>query len=213
MAEQDDRPKIEELNKFSMFANLPGEGGKRPRLGWSVRDMNPRITVFTNSPADTVQYGIISAPMNPETFFVFLELLEKVALGPNDSKFKIECYTSTRQPDGTYADKTVQSELVFGKDPAGIVWLSVIAVNRPKVKFEFKIYDYHKIFNGDGTQMDESESSSLQALGVVKALKAIYAGLTGGLRQNKGGGGKSFNKPAQTFSNSGTIDISEDVLF
>ena len=188
------RPKINELDKYTMFANIGTTGGKASRLAWSIRAASPRITVYTNNSTDTINYGIISAPMNPETFLIFLDLLEQTALGANGDKHKIECYTSTRGTDGSYGERTVLSEVVFGKDEAGIVWVSVIAEGRPKIKFEFKVYDYHKIYKADGSQMSESETSSLQALAVIKALRSIYHDLTKEFRQNKGTNGQTPGK-------------------
>jgi hypothetical protein len=181
------RPPIRELAKYSMFADIPGVEGKKARLAWSMREAGPRITVYTNSPSDTINYGIISAPMNPETFFITLSLLEKITTGPKDTKKKIACLTSNRNSDGSMGERVIQSEVIIGKDSEGIVWMSVIAENRPKIKFSFRIYDYHKIYNGDGNQMSEEESSVLQAQAVITALKNIYSTLTGELKPVGGG--------------------------
>ena len=208
--------RINEILRFSMFTDAPGVEGKRSRLAWSVRDGNPRVTVYTNIPTDTIQKGVLSAPMNPETFFIFLDLFEKVALGDNGIKYKIDCYTSFRKEDGTYTDKTLQSELWFGKDDQGVIWISVNAPSRPKIKFDFKVYDYHKIYKGDGTQISESEASALQALAVIKAMRNIYVPLVGALKQPNPGISKPFTDQKVYNGNPATAQANptfEDVNF
>ena len=205
--EQQAKPKINELNKFTIFANAPGAEGRRSRIAWSIRDGNPRITVYTNIPSDNVNYGIISAPMNPETFYAFLELFEKVIHGESDVKYKIECYTSIPDKDGKYTDKTLLSDVIFGKDANGVVWISVVSGNRPKIKFELKISDYHKIFHGNGNVFTESEASALQAMALVKALRATYYQYTNGFRQPGNGTNSVSAKPsAATYSSNNTQD-------
>lgn len=188
MAEEKVVPRIQELNRYSMFTNAPGAEGKRSRLAFSIRDNNPRITVYTNVPTDTVSYGIIAAPMNPETFFVMLDLLKKIAVGENGNKHKIDCFTQYKDKEGKLQDRTLLSEVLIGKDDNGIVWISVVSGSRPKIKFEFRISDFHKLYKADGHQFSESESSVLEALAKVKALESIYYRLTGDLRPNNNTG-------------------------
>jgi len=165
--------KINELEKFAMFMNAPGAEGKRSKLSWYIREGSPRITVYTNIPSDTINRGAISAAMNPETALIFLDLFEKGILDNNAFKYKLECFTTPWSDTGERLDKKVTSELWFGKDNTGMVWISILSDNRPKIKFEFKISDWHRIFHADGTQFTEVEGSVLQAMAVIKAMRNI----------------------------------------
>lgn len=183
---QADKPKIEEFYKFSMFTPAPGAEGKRSRLAWSIRDGSPRISVFTNIPNDTQQKGIISAPMNPETFFAFLNMFEKICTGDNNYKMKLDCFTAYKDKDGNMQEKTLLSEVWFGKDEQGICWISLLAPNRPKIRFNFFISDFHRFFKQDGNPLNENESSMLQAKATISCLRGIYISKLNTIKQYNG---------------------------
>lgn len=210
---------FKELDKFQMFTPAPGNTGKRSRLTWSSYRGNPRVTIFTQVQDDTNK-GIIFAPMNPETFLIFLELLEQVARNPAESKQKLECYTLIRLGEDTNgkksSEKVLVSDLYFGRDRDGLVWLSVVAENRPKIKFDFKISDFHKLYKGDGNSISEAEASSLQALAVIRALREVMIPHMGELRQRQetgtgnGGNARSYERSAakaNTANSKGFDDI------
>lgn len=179
-----DKPKIHEINRFTMFTPAPGVEGKQSRLAWCVRDGNPRITVYTNIPSDaTNMYGILSANMNPETFFVFLDELEKIALGQSNVKRCINCYTTFRQENGAPGEKKLMSKLLFGKDENGMMWLSIVSDNRPKIKFEIKFSDWHELLHEDGSSPPQSDLSVAQTIAICKAMRVIYAKLVSDFRQ------------------------------
>jgi hypothetical protein len=174
-------PKINELSKFMMFTPNPNNATRRSRLVWAIRDGNPRITIWTNDPGDKDGRGAITAPMNPETFFMFLDLFEDLIKGENNKKMSIDMLTyprsdnpADRSPD---AAKITAAKLFFGKDDQGMAWLSVISVEsetRPRLKFTFRLSDFHKVYRSDGTQLSESESSCLHAVAAIRALRNIY---------------------------------------
>lgn len=194
--QQADRPQIFDINKYVMFADTPGVQGNRSRFVWGIRDGNPRISVFTNDPKDTISRGVIFAGFNPETFFIFLNLFRDIIKGPNGGKGKVEQVGPQRDAQGNILDggtKVVQSELQYGKDDAGMCWIRLVAPQRPVIKFVFKISDYHRIFKQDGTQYTEAEASALQAYSVINTIWDIYKPLTG-----------EFRKPMQQQSNQST---------
>lgn len=173
---------FKELDKFTMFTNAPGVEGKRSRLQWSTFRGNPRITVFTSVPNDSGK-GVINAAMNPETFLIFLDMLENIAKETNEVKYKLDCDTLLKTSDGQRAtERTLNSSIWFGRDANGLIWISVAAEGRPKIKFDFKISDFHRIYKGDGTALNEREASSLQTQAVIRALRSILIPHMGELR-------------------------------
>lgn len=160
------QPRILDFNRLAMWTPSPGVENKRARLSFGILDISPRITIFTNNPNDTIGKGIIAAAMNPETFFTFLNRLEVIAKGPAGNKEKIECFTGK--------ERVKVSDLVFGKDEEGFVWLSIIAPNRPNIKFIFEMSDWHTIQRGDGTKFTPSECSVLEAAAKIQVLRNIY---------------------------------------
>jgi hypothetical protein len=166
---------FKELEKFVMFTDAPGAPGKRSRLVWSSFKGNPRITVFTGVPNDSGK-GVINAPMNPETFLILMDLLKDLCQGTGEVKNKIACYTLMKGEAGAprSQEQTLLSDIYIGRDTEGIIWISVVVVNRPKIKFEFRISDFHKLYKGDGTQFTAAEASALQT-------RAYVNGVTGSL--------------------------------
>lgn len=173
--EQQPRIQIRDLAKIMMFTDTPGAPGKRSKLTWSERDGAPRITIFTNDPKDQTNKGVIYAPMNPETFYIFVSLFEQAIKGAPDSKYKIDCLTSARDSAGNLKqdEKALLSEIWFGKDATGVMWISCVSGSRPKIKFPFKISDYHRIYV-NGTALEEAEASCLQATATINILKNAF---------------------------------------
>jgi hypothetical protein len=195
---------FKQLEKFTLVTKAPGTEGKNSLLLWSSYRGNPRMTVFTGVPNDTGK-GVINAAMNPETFLMFLNMLKDIALSPKEDKVKLECFTLTKNTDGSRGEKIHSSDLWFGKDSRGMVWISVLAEGRPKIKFDFKVSDFHKFYKSDGTALSEAEASSLQTLAVVDALRSVFLTHMGELRppyEPKDGANKYQNRTASKPANS-----------
>ena len=188
---------FKELDKFILYTDAPDAPGKRSRLTWSTYRGNPRITVFTSVPNDSGK-GIINAPMNPETFIILMNELERIAKNPGEEKIKLTCLTTVKREDGQRSqERTLLSDVWVGRDSAGIVWMSVIAEGRPKIKFEFHVSDFHKLTHGDGTAFSAAESSALQALAYVIGTRNAILPHTADIRPPYVPNGRAANsKPA-----------------
>lgn len=199
---------FKELEKFQMFTDAPGTPGKRSRLVWSSFRGNPRITVFTGVQGDTGK-GVINAPMNPETFDIAMAKLIAMANDPKEDRMKVECFTTLKGSDGQRSQERVKlSDFIFGRDANGIMWLSVVAENRPKIKFEFHVSDFHKLYGKDGNQFTAADASSLQAIAAASAVQkalAVHAQLLKEPFAGRQQGGGS--KPASTINSSDFDDI------
>ena len=194
MAEpQEERGKIIPLRMGQMFGGTYEPGKKSPKLDWCIRyppdsqpniPPSPRITVYTNDPADTVAYGIISAPMNAETLFSLLIDLRGIAEGPNGGRITYQNETMEWINGASTGQRKVISETILSKGEDGVVWIAVTTPGRPKAKFEFLISDFHKIIKADGTPITKAESSVRQVLGLVEGLSKVYATLLSGVKPN-----------------------------
>ena len=206
---------FKELEKFGMYTNAPGESMKRAALVWSSYRGNPRISVFTRVTNDTNK-GIIQAPMSPEVFMILMDSLETAIRADNGFKTCLKNFTTPKAPEGSTErpDPTVRihlSDTYVGKDENGILWISVIAENRPKIKFEFRISDFHKLIHGNGTPFTDAEASALQARAWIKGVSAAMATQFSTLRdplprdengQIKRSGGYNRNNNQQRNTNS-----------
>jgi hypothetical protein len=161
--------------KLNLVAPTPGVSGKFASLVWGLYANNPRITVYTNDPSDSSEskgYGRISANLDLPIFYTFLAKLTEVINHDGEIRYKIE-NKNYIFPNGKRSEKpVVVSELWFGKDKDGTIWLSVTARDRPKIKFPFAPYElYHSFQNADGTPIPPSEISKLYAKAYVTILE------------------------------------------
>lgn len=179
MAEPQQQPRksILDLERLSLFTPTPGAEGKRARLTFGIRDGYPRISVFTNDPNHSDGRGVLSAPMDGHTFYVFLDSLEEVIKHQGEVKHKIDCLTGIRNQEGRVIDKKLQSELWYGKDAEGHIWMSVLVSGAPKIVFKFNIYEYHFLYKPDGTKLTEAEASALAAKAMVRLLRDVFGSL------------------------------------
>ncbi len=166
--------KIESFERYSMYA--PTDRPRKPKLSWAIRDGNPRVSVFTNDPNDTTNKGIITAPMDPITFMDLLDMLKKVAhSAPDSDPVYLDCRTSARDENGKPTGDIVPlSQVWMGKDKDGIVWISVFADGRPRIKFPFTMSPYHGIYKSNGTSLTPAEGSVLTAMSTAAVLDKIY---------------------------------------
>lgn len=166
-----------EEKKYSIFdfskLTLNSTQGKA-QLKFNIYNNNPRIVVFTNEESDKKNsYGAINANLDPYVFNSFLQLLLTLIPAPADTKYKIE--NETLVGEGREKTRKVVSELMLGKDKDGVIWMSVIAPDRPKFKFELGDYKFHKFYTGSGDLMPRAEASQVAAKGMVTLLSQIFS--------------------------------------
>jgi hypothetical protein len=165
-----------ELDKLTLYAT-PEPGGRSPRLAWSLIFGNPRITVYTNRKElenKENEWGRITARLDIITMRILLDQLEKVVKGQEEVRYKI---VNKNHPivDGQRSEVAVEvNEIIFGKDKEGMVWISVVEGEKPKIKFNFSFSDYHELRKGDGTSFSASEGSCLAANAYIGILRDMF---------------------------------------
>jgi hypothetical protein len=82
-------------------------------------------------------------------------------------------------------ERKLSCHAMVGKDEDGLVWISLVAKDRPRIKFIFQLSDWHEIFHGDGTPYNAADASVLQALSIARSLRLVYGNLIGGFRVPK----------------------------
>lgn len=174
--------RIFESAALVMWAPSPGTDNKFAKLSWGISGVNPRITVFTNNPADTgpgIVNSVISAPMNLVTMLTFLSHLENCVKSSTEIKGRIACYTMKWENGLRTNEKILLSEVWFGRDAEGLIWISLISPNRPQIRFVFSISDYCVITKSDGTTTTNAENSQISALATITALRSSYSAIAG----------------------------------
>lgn len=185
----------------------PQEGQRRPpNLRVSVIKNSPRIDVFTNIENDR-DNGRISAPMDAMTFFTLVELTNNIADGEPDNQIMVANKT------GRPGEQRVISHTVIGKDREGRCFISVIAQDRPKIKFTFAPSAWHSMVKMDGTPVPEAEVSVVYAKAWARLMAELVPnvldhhfeervfspkGGNGGGGNYNSGGNASNQKPASS---------------
>lgn len=168
------KPRIMDLNRFTMFADVPGVENQKAKLSWGIRDGSARVTVFVFNTA-AKRNEVISAPLGTETFLVFCDMFEKIIDASPGSKSKIDCYMGIRDAGGKLTgEKKLIGEFWFGVDNEGLIWVSLVDADKPRIKFTFKMWDYHKILKTDGTPLTDVEASKAVARTTIRALREVY---------------------------------------
>jgi hypothetical protein len=188
-------------NKLNLSVPCPADPSKKSSLIWGFHANNPRLTVYTNVPDDQGAdkgYGKISANLDMPVFFGFLHLLNQTIAHVGEIKNKIE-NKNFIFPGGKRSERpVVVSELWVGKDADGVVWLSVTAKDRPKIKFTFGTSDFHKFVHGDGTPFTDGEMSVAFASGYVNILEKMMTNMAVShyvepVKKDNGGGKGNWN--------------------
>jgi uncharacterized membrane protein YgcG len=195
------------LDNQKLKLQAKNEQGKNANLSWNLFSNNPRVTVWTGVDGDK-DNGKITGAFDTLGFYQFLEGL-KMAIafvpteGAKEFRQKVELMRPNFKPGGGRPDGVVKaSEVWYGKDAEGVVWLSLCAYQRPMIKFVLIPNEYHQFRHATGEALSAGEASTkLAAPGYIRALELIMAQLQvveykeppprdqGGNRGGQGGGG------------------------
>ncbi len=176
---QVERGPIVKLGKFGMWASVPGQD-KRAQLVWSCQDGNPKISIFYNNPD-------IQRPINVgfgmDTMLMIFDAIKRIASGPAGKTEMVENFMNERDDNGKVVGKKKISELYYGKDSEGVVWLGIkdIASPKPNVRFTYVMSDFHNLVRRDGDTsipMTKAEASERMALTTIDGLRETYLRMT-----------------------------------
>lgn len=196
------KPPFQDLQRYVMFAPAPNNAQLRSVLTWGLRDGFPYITVRTNLPEDKDKnYGMITVSFTPTEFKMLLDDINKITLGERGQRASVECYTTKAKEDGTRSEPFLTGTVHYGKSKKGINWISVQAVDRPEIYFEFKPTRFHVWKTTDGKTIDDAEMSNRAAAALLHDLDKIYASMTGVIRPPYTGPKKGPAKKSETKAN------------
>lgn len=178
MSNQQQFAEIQDLNRFTMFTNSPNGSNLRSIMTFGVRDNFPRITVFPNG-ENKEQKMPIFAGIDPVVFTALMSQMKAIFLGEKGKSGKM----STDRYNRDTKEKELMSYVEYGKDENGICWMAVTNPNRPRIRFDLKMSDWHHFYHADGTQFTEEEGSVLYAVSKVNTLGPIMIQHSGGFRE------------------------------
>ena len=163
--------------KLKISAPCPSAQGKWSTMGWGLyKNDRPRLTVYTNDPADSGNdNGMIRAPMGAPDFFALLHHLNTLCESTEVQRHKIELKDFIFPGGKRSAEPVVVANLWVGRDEEGVIWISPQSTDtsRPKVKFPLGPANWANWFNGQGEELSKGELSKIYAAGYIKMIGAV----------------------------------------
>lgn len=206
------QPQPREKNAFDNAAlklvGVPENGNKAPQLAVNITKNRAVLTVFTNDPNDTKDYGKIRVQLTGPYFNAVLYLLEQAAQGKLEGGRKFIEIKDFAFPGGKRTEQPiVLGRVIVGRDEDGLVWISVTANGRPNCKFPLIPQTYNTVRNADSSEVSRAEHSQIYAMGWAQSMKTLWAQLAvlkfeeyipkgggnGGNRGGYNGGGGGYN--------------------
>jgi len=164
-----------DIGKLVIWGDDSTEGDqKRPRLVFSFRDGNPRITVYSGVVG---QNGVISFPSDYPTMVACMNMLKDVVAGGPGTKYSVESLGAVYEDNKATKEKRVVATLFMGKSKDGIVYLSVMAEGKPKLVFSIKPSPFHVFRDSDKSVVPESEMSCKLAKGIADLVLNVISGI------------------------------------
>jgi len=173
---------------------LTDQGAKFPgALAVSVVKNQIHLDVYTNVPNDK-NNGNIRAAMDHLSFGAFLELFDAVLKSGPDTAYKIQNKNHTFFEGKRSEEPRLVSTTILGRDKEGVMFIALVAKDRPYLKFDFLGTGYHTLIGPDGQPMSKADASGYFARGWRRTIN----NLTGGVAvaeyvapepKNKDGGG------------------------
>lgn len=199
------QPKKTALNNSKIRLVAKNDDGKLASLSLRLKKNNPQIQVYTNVASDANNnYGRIDAALDSVVFNTWLAMIQDAATNPDFKKMPIRNSNYTFAGGKRSETPQVVSELIVGRDEDGTVWTSVTARNRPMIRFEFVLSEWHRMLDETGAPAAKGVVSKLVALGFVNLCRDVMnhlqvteweepqpkqGGNGGGSWGNKGGNG------------------------
>jgi hypothetical protein len=162
-----------DLAKVVLWADTEDtEAGKRARMIFNFRDGNPRITVYTGGAGSE---GVVSYPCDTPTMVGILNLLKDVVKSTPGTKYSIDSLTTIYVDNKPSNEKRVASTLYVGKSKEGLIYLSVISENRPKLIFTIKSSPFHVFRDGEKNVVADAKVSELLANGIADMMLNVIS--------------------------------------
>lgn len=153
------------INERKLQLHTQNSVGKNATLKFNIITNYPRIDVYTNDDNDPKNKEPIRAALDQSSFFIFLTLLEKAANAKDKFEETIENRGHTFFGGKRSEKPEVLSRLTVGKDDKGVVFITVVAKNRPKIKFPVLPTNWNNLVDSQtGEKIGEAKASFYTAL-------------------------------------------------
>lgn len=159
--------------------NKDNSAGRTSSMKFTVNNGYPRIVVWINGPDRTVTGfdNMIHAPFDFKSFNVFLGCLKNVLNDDNGTTYEIKCFNAKwdRETNKRTDEIELVSTVIVGKDDKGVIYLAVVAENKPKIRFNLVTDSKWHIVTRNGTDITlNGVGSKMYATRFLKQLETNY---------------------------------------
>lgn len=132
------------FDKLTLYTNVENsEPPSRARLVWSTRNNNPRITLFYKN-KDGLRN--VAGGFDQVTFLTVLNHMEEMIKNGVETKQVVRNFIKNKET----GNMDIMSELWYGLNAEGVLWLAVTSEKHPRIKFEVRKSDWHLFLGNDG---------------------------------------------------------------
>lgn len=157
--------------------NLSAKNEQGKRANWTIRyaGNKVRLTVWTGIDGD-VDNGSINAVIDVNHFMQFLALFEEV-IHSQEKGAKVMTIRALGR-EGWKKPPIDKGDLYCGRNGEGVIFLSYVVPNRPKIMFPLQEDAFFMFKNKDGNPLSKQEASNIVAKGYLQTVRDIIIALT-----------------------------------
>ena len=147
------------VEKNVLTLSAKNEQGKRANWTVKVSGNKVRLTVWSGIDGD-VDNGKIALVLDPEQWYQVMSLLEYTIQNRRDDAYVNMVEIKAIGREGYKAGPKPTGDIYIGRDKEGVIFISMVIFNRPKIKFNFEDgywYQYKKKDGGEWSKVDASE--------------------------------------------------------
>lgn len=159
-----------DVGKLLLWADK-GDREKTPSIKLSFMDGNPRFVVNTGEPVG----GLINFPTNFDSMAETLEVMDSIIDAEPGTVIVVAAMGLKYVNDKPTDEEIIRSKLVFGKNKEGLIFFAVIEDNKPKIEFAFRKTKWHRFYESNQVEMNESSLTKFYARGYVHLVKNVLA--------------------------------------
>jgi hypothetical protein len=191
-------PNILSDYKYRLLSDPVQGARKRPTLELDFYKNNPRFIVRTQVDGDK-DHGRIQAPMDADTMFAIMQSIEDMATGKLTERKEYQHWDYYFMNGKRSDDVVKKATTIIDRDEDGVMFIAVIAKDRPKIKFHFKYDMYTKLFINGVEASPEVASNDAAMSYKTRMVKIIPKLLVNNFvpyvppNQNNGGNGGGYN--------------------
>lgn len=152
------------LKKFKMYGEKIEGSDRSPSLQPEYYNNNFRFLVWTGV-ADDKDKGRLLLKFAYQDFREFLYNLRDLAMNPDTTPFKskVQNMRVDTRPGAERGARLPESDLFYGRDEQGLIYIVATAYKRPPCVFKFRLSEWHQYYESNGQPWTESKGSHRRA--------------------------------------------------